>query len=195
MSLVCRRLGVESLPQQLEKIIQEKAEGNPFFSEEIALAMRDSGIIIIDNGKCRIVPGTDLELSKSFPDTLQGVITSRIDRLTASQQLTLKVASVIGRIFSFKTLYDIHPINEDKSHIPEQFDTLQKLDLTPLEKPAPDPAYIFKHIITHEVAYNLMLFSQRRQLHRAVAEWYELVYESDLSPFYPFLAYHWRKAL
>ena len=52
---------------------------------------------------------------------------------------------------------------------------MERLDLTPCESPEPDLSYTFKHIITREVAYNLMLFSQRRALHDAVAAWYERI--------------------
>jgi len=125
---------------------------------------------------------------------VQGVITGRIDRLAPPQQLTLKVASVIGRVFAFRTLSDIHPVEADRPKLADYLNTLEKLDITPLDAPEPDLTYIFKHIITREVAYNLMLFAQRRQLHRAVAEWYERSYAADLSPFYPLLAHHWSSA-
>jgi len=191
--LVCRRLGVAALPEAVARLIDEKAHGNPFFSEELAYALRDSGLIVIEGGACRIPPDAgDLD-SMILPDTVQGVVTSRIDRLDPPQQLTLKVASVIGRTFALRTLRDIHPIKEDKEHLGDYLATLRELDITPLEAPEPDLTYIFKHIITQEVAYNLLLFARRRQLHRAVAEWYEGNYK-DLSPFYPLLAHHWGKA-
>ncbi len=194
VALVCQNLGIKSLPEPVVALIQEKAQGNPFFSEELAYALRDSGMIEIVDGECRIPSGAGDLSNLSLPDTVQGIITSRIDRLEPSQQLALKVASVIGRVFAFRLLRDIYPIDTDKENLADYMGTLQKLDMTPLDKPEPDPIYIFKHIITQEVAYNLMLFSQRRQLHRAVAEWYERTYSDDLSPFYPLLAHHWSKA-
>ena len=63
-----------------------------------------------------------------------------------------------------------------------------------MEKPEPELAYIFKHATTQEATYNLMLFAQRRQLHRAVAEWYERHECADLSPYYSLLAHHWSRA-
>jgi predicted ATPase/class 3 adenylate cyclase len=192
LSLVCQRLGVTVLPEVVADFIQEKAEGHPFFSEELALALRDAGLIELIDGQCRLAAGvTDLH-SLAFPETLQGVITSRIDRLTASQQLALKVASVIGRAFAFRVLREVHPIEADKPALPMHFAALERLDLTLLESPEPELTYIFKHIITQEVAYNLMAFSQRRQLHQGVAEWYERVYSGELAPFFPILAHHWR---
>jgi tetratricopeptide (TPR) repeat protein len=74
-------------------------------------------------------------------------------------------------------------------------DTLERLDLTPLYAPEPDLSYIFKHVITQEVAYNLMLFEQHQQLHRTTAEWYERAYADELSPFYLLLAHHWSKVV
>lgn len=194
LTLVCQRLRVSSLPAPVAALIRDRAEGNPFFSEELAYALRDAGLIEVKNGKCEIAPETGDLNTLQFPDTVQGVITSRIDRLAPPQQMTLKVASVIGRVFTFRTLMDIHPIEADKPLLAEHVGALDRLDLTPLEAPEPDLAYIFKHIITQEVAYNLMLFAQRRELHRAVAESYENTYASELIPYYPLLAHHWSRA-
>ncbi|MGH2593828.1 MAG: adenylate/guanylate cyclase domain-containing protein, partial [Anaerolineae bacterium] len=194
LTLVCRRLGVAALPDPVRTLILEKAEGHPFFSEELAYALRDAGLILIDDGTCRVAPGAGDLSALNVPNTVQGVITGRIDRLAPPQQLTLKVASVIGRVFAFRTLSDIHPVEVDRPKLADYLKTLEKLDITSLDAPEPDLTYIFKHIITREVAYNLMLFAQRRQLHRAVAEWYERSYAADLSPFYPLLAHHWSSA-
>ncbi len=194
LALVCQRLRVSSLPAPVATLIRERAEGNPFFSEELAYALRDAGLIEVADGECRIAPHTGDLSALQFPDTVQGVITSRIDRLAPSQQMALKVASVIGRVFAFRTLMAVHPIEADKPQLAEHVSALERLDLTPLESPEPDLAYIFKHIITQEVAYNLMLFAQRRELHRAVAESYENAYAKDLTAYYPLLAHHWSRA-
>jgi predicted ATPase/class 3 adenylate cyclase len=192
LTLVCQRLGVTDLPQPIANLIRDKAEGHPFFSEELAYALRDAGLIEIAAGQCSLAVGVDDLNRLEFPDTLQSVITSRIDRLTPPQQLALKVASVIGRVFAFRILREVHPIERDKLALPLHLKSLERLDLTPLESPEPDLAYIFKHVITQEVAYNLMAFAQRRQLHQAVAEWYERTHSSELTPFFPILAHHWR---
>lgn len=194
LALVSQRLGVLVLPEPVIALIRERAEGHPFFSEELAYALRDAGLILIADGECRIAPKVDLR-SLNFPETVQGVIISRIDRLTPPQQLALKAASVIGRVFAFRVLQQVHPIESDRPQLAEHLMALQNLDITPLETPAPDLAYTFKHAITQEVAYNLMLFAQRRELHQRVAEWYEGAYADDLSSHYPLLAYHWRQTI
>lgn len=195
VELVCQRLGVASLPEPLAELIYTKSAGNPFFGEELAYALRDKGIISVTNGQCHLAPeATDLR-KLYLPDTVQGVITSRIDQLTPAQQLTLKVASVIGRSFELDTLHHIHPIEADKAHLPDYLHSLGQLDITELTKREPNLAYIFKQMMTQEVAYNMMLFSQRRELHHEVAAWYEQNYQDeDLAPYYAQLAYHWSMA-
>jgi tetratricopeptide (TPR) repeat protein len=218
IALVCRRLGVVALPEPVAQLIGEKAQGHPFFSEELAYALRDAGLIRVAGGVCQLAPEADLH-ALAFPDTVQGAIISRVDRLTATQQLTLKAASVIGRAFLVRTLQAVYPIETDGARLQDDLAALARLDITPLEAPEPELTYIFKHAITQDVVYNLMLFAQRRYLHRAVAEWYEttfgnfefaalsagLAYESTqhskliphtskLVPYYPLLAHHWGKA-
>lgn len=189
-TIVCRRLGVESLPERVAELIIRKAEGHPFFSEQLAYALRDSGTLRIVEGACFLDPeAPDLD-ALDLPDTVQGIITSRIDRLSPSEQLTLKVASVIGRTFPLDLLRAVHPIEADRRSLPECLRALEALDLVTTT----DGACQFKHALTQEVVYNLMLFSQRQQLHQAVAEWLESRYRVDLTPYYPALAHHWSRA-
>ena len=193
-ALVCQRLGVKSVPQMIGRLIREKSEGHPFFAEELAYALRDSGILIIENQECRLYSRLVNFEDLTLPDTLQAAITNRIDSLAPSQQLTLKVASVIGRIFALRVLQAIHPIEADKPVLREYMENLTRLSLTLVDAEAPDLSYIFKHAVTQEVAYNLMLFSQRRQLHQAVAEWIEESNKNNIESFYSLLAYHWVQA-
>ncbi|HSG45422.1 MAG TPA: hypothetical protein VLA72_19930, partial [Anaerolineales bacterium] len=82
----------------------------------------------------------------------------------------------------------------DKPALADYMESLTRLSLTLIESEAPDLAYIFKHAVTQEVAYNLMLFSQRRQLHQAIAEWIEKSHEDNLESYYALLAHHWTQA-
>ncbi|UCG22622.1 MAG: AAA family ATPase, partial [Chloroflexota bacterium] len=193
LTLVARRLGVRSVPEPVSDLINQAAEGHPFFSEEIAFALRDAGLIRLEDGEAILAEGADLT-ELSFPDTVQGIITSRIDMLQPGPELALKVASVIGRIFPLRMLQQIHPVEADRPLLPDYLTTLARMDITPLETPEPDSTYIFRHAITQDVAYGLLLFGQRRELHQSVAVWYETTYADDLSHYYPLLAYHWGKA-
>ena len=193
-ALVCQRLGVKSIPPMIGRLIREKSEGHPFFAEELAYALRESGVLKIEDQDCQIDARFAGFEELTLPDTLQAAITNRIDSLDPSQQLTLKVASVIGRIFALRVLEAVHPIEADKAALPNYMETLTRLSLTLVESEAPELAYIFKHAVTQEVAYNLMLYSQRRQLHRAVAEWIEQSNEMNIESYYTLLAYHWTQA-
>jgi predicted ATPase len=95
-------------------------------------------------------------------------------------------------------LYDVFPVAADKPHLDRHLQTLQRLDL--IFQSGPDPTYTFKNLLTQEAAYNSMLYSQRRQLHRLVAEWYERTFLDDAGAAHPrashyaTLAHHWRHA-
>lgn len=188
--LICQRLGVPSLPDAALALIRARGEGHPFFSEELAYALRDRGLLHIQDGVCMLA-SEETFAAVSLPATIEGVLTSHIDRLRPEHQLTLKVASVIGRIFLLPLLKDIHPIVWQRSQLEEHLETLVRLDFTLLEQLPSTMIYLFKHVITQEVVYNLMSFAQRQSLHRVVAEWYEQRYAQDLSPYYALLAHHW----
>ena len=192
-TLVRRRLGVDRLPAAVIRLIREKAEGHPFFSEELAYALRDAGLLRIVNGDAQLAPGADLT-ALDFPTTIQGVITSRIDRLSPSQQLTVKVASVIGRIFAVRVLDGVYPIEGGETQLRANLQRLERLDITPEETPEPNLAYIFKHIVTQEVVYDLMTSTQKAQLHRSAALWHENEAGGEDARNFPLLAHHWRLA-
>ncbi|MCO4747420.1 MAG: AAA family ATPase [Proteobacteria bacterium] len=193
--LVARELKVAELPAAVEEVIWRRCEGHPFFAGELTHAMRDAGLIEVAQGECRITAaGGDLT-DVALPDTLQGIITSRLDRLGAAEQMCLKAASVIGRHFGARMLTDVFPIRDAASQVEHDLETLTSLDLTVLEAPAPDASYLFRHALTQEVAYGLLLYEQRRGLHRAIAEWFEEAYDGALEPHYALLAHHWTQAL
>ena len=193
LALALLRLGVDALPGPAADLIREKAQGNPFYCEELAYALRESGLLAFDGTTCRVAPGVDLE-DVSIPDHVEGIINGRFDRLPPAQQLTLKVASVIGRLFAVRLLHDVYPIETDLDRLPIELDSLAKTELILEDEPEPDMAYIFRHVITRDVVYDLMPFAQRRGFHRAVASWYERTQAGDLAPYYPLLAHHWTRA-
>ncbi len=213
VALAAARLGMADgeLPEDVAELVRTRAGGNPFFAEELVYALRDKGLITVNvrEGQTGCVVSGDLDqAAQALPDTIQGIVLSRIDRLPPEEQLTLKVGAVIGRTFGFTTLHDTLGAHMEISRrlLKTFLDDLAQLDLTPLEAPEPELTYIFKHIITQEVAYETLLFAQRRQLHRAVAQWHERTFgdgtdlpaarelESSLAPHYPLLVYHWHQA-
>jgi DNA-binding response OmpR family regulator len=188
--LACEHLGVVSLPEPLKALL-ERAGGNPMVIEELVYQLIDEGTLTLDAGRCRIAPGVDLQ-GFVIPTTAQGVLISRIDRLSPSEQLTLKIASVIGRVFSRRVLHDVFPEAPGRAHLDQHLQTLERLDL--IIQNAPQPVYTFKSPLIQETGYSALLYSQRRQLHRQVAEWVERVHAADLTPHLATLVHHWRQA-
>ena len=100
-TLVSNLLEVESLPENLRQLILAKAEGNPFFVEEVIRMLIDRGGIMQKDGKWTVTREIQ---NIEIPDTLQGVLTARIDRLSEDAKRTLQIAAVIGRKFQVKVL-------------------------------------------------------------------------------------------
>ncbi len=195
LTLLRQSLGAQRIPQTVAERVAGRAQGNPYFAQELVYAMRDAGLITVEDGECRIAPHAGAPQTWQIPDSVQSAITSRIDRLTPMQQLTLKVASVIGRTFPVRLLRMLDPLARD-AQLDEHLHTLAELDITPQNAPDPDRAYIFKHAITHEVIYGQLLFAQRRQLHRLVGEALEALHTDQVLPVQDLLGDHfWRAGL
>jgi hypothetical protein len=192
VTLVGNLLGAGSLPQELTQLICRRTEGHPLHAGELALALRDTGRLIVQDGVCRLT--ADVEELESISPTLQAIITTRIDRLSVEEQLALKTASVIGRSFTLAELHDICPQDWSRERLQEHVSKLEREDLMHRATGQGDGAYTFKHVIGRDVAYNTMLPSQHRPLHRRVAEGLEGRYQNDLALHYPLLAYHWERA-
>ena len=137
----------------------EKSGGNPFYLEEMAKAYKELGADKFSSGE-------------NIPTGIESVITARIDNLGEMVKKTVRTASVIGRVFSYNVLKEIFPDANRKAKLREYLDELSHLNLTPLERTQPILEYIFKHILTQEVAYNGLSFSSRQALHLQTAEFF-----------------------
>ncbi|MBA3533631.1 MAG: AAA family ATPase, partial [Ardenticatenales bacterium] len=228
-ALVKHRLRGASTRLALD-LIQIRAQGNPFFTEELVDMLHESGALrqredgrwdlsdpltttLLEanclarehgQGEWALAPYAHLSaVELGLPDSVHGVVLSRLDRLPEAHKLTLKVASVIGRTFTLPVLAHAHPLDLAPATLEAQIDHAASRDFVRLETPAPHVTYLFKHNITQEVAYGTLLYDQRRRLHRAVAEWYEQSFapsqvQNDaadpLAPHYPILVHHWHHA-
>ncbi|HEX8441402.1 ATP-binding protein, partial [Archangium sp.] len=193
-ALVCRRLGVvEALPESLATLLYEKAEGHPLFLEELAYSLYGLGVLRVEDGECQLTVEAGRLREVHLPDTLQGAALSRMDQCSPQQQLVLKVASVVGRTFSYRTVHDVLPVERDLLTLDESLTSLVQRNLTRVDRPEPERVYAFQHGLLHQAAYELLAASQRRALHRAVAQWYERV-RGEEPEVYPKLAHHWLEA-
>jgi len=190
--LARRRLGgaVDALTADF---IHAQAQGNPFFVEELADNLRESGALqqsaagwtlaptlfgalraarAVEQraGVWRLLADAPLSaLQLGAPPSLHGLILARLDRLPESARLTLKVASVIGRVFEGDLLAAAHPARPDAGLLAGHVALFQQREFARLEQNAQQPVYIFKHNITQEVVYGTLLEQQQQELHQAVA--------------------------
>ena len=192
--VLCGCLGLASVPDALVEAVQSKAEGNPLFTEQLAQVIRDSGVVE-QRGKDSPIQIDSTSLNAiQFPDSLHGAITSRIDSLGPSSQLTVKVASVIGRHFSYRILHDNFPVFENRPQLRDCLADGLNANLIEVDTAEPSVTYMFQHVITQQVAYDLLLFDQRRQLHQSLAEWYEEQKKNGSTVSDTVLAIHWQRA-
>jgi class 3 adenylate cyclase/tetratricopeptide (TPR) repeat protein len=181
-------LATPRLPAGLEDVLVRKAEGNPFFVEEVIKSLLELGVLRREGE--RYVLARRLE-EVSIPDTIQGVIMARIDRLDEAPKRTLQLASVIGREFTRRLLDRIGDLRDRSDDLLRELKNVELIYETAL---FPELAYMFKHALTHDVAYGSLLVQRRRELHRTIALAIEELYADRLAEQYEVLAHHFTRA-
>lgn len=195
-TLVVHLLRLEGIPPQLKDSVLGHAEGNPLYVEEILRSLVDDGVIVRDQAHDRWEIAHEIE-DIVIPDTLHGVLMARIDRLPETSKAILQTAAVIGRIFPYCVLAALTTEtagNGDREALDRHLLTLQQEEMIRERPGAPELAYIFKHHLTQEAAYNSLLKKERRLLHRQVAEALEQLFPKRLEEQVGLLAYHWERA-
>jgi tetratricopeptide (TPR) repeat protein len=188
-------LATQSLPRELEALIVHKAEGNPFFVEEVIKSLQEIGAIQRVGDQYVLTRPLDEIV---VPDTIQDVLMARIDRLLEAPKKTLQHAAIIGREFTYRLLDRLEGIQERTA---ADLQELKTIELIYEKSRFPELAYMFKHALTRDVAYNSLLEQRRRELHRLIGQAIEVLYADRLAEQYEVLAYHfargeeWAKAL
>ena len=164
-TLVANLLHIEDLPEKVRALILKKAEGNPFFVEEVIRSLLDAKLVVRDNSHWRAT--REIE-NIAIPDTLAGVISARLDRLDADSKRAAQTAAVIGREFPYPILEDT--FGDPHPALDTAVVNLQRRELIREKSRARQVIYLFKHALTQETAYATILLSRRRELHTRVAE-------------------------
>src|SRR4030095_1864284 len=181
-------LATDQLPGELNTLIVRKAEGNPFFVEEVVKSLHEIGAIR-QAGERYIL---SKQLNEIFlPDKIQDVIMARIDRLADAPKKTLQLASVIGREFTRRL---VDRLAEVRERTEEFLRELKAIELIYEKSLFPELAYMFKHALTHDVAYNSLLVQRRKELHHMIGLAIEDLYANRLAEHEQVLAYHFSKA-
>jgi class 3 adenylate cyclase/tetratricopeptide (TPR) repeat protein len=180
-------LKTKTIPLELKRFVQEKAEGNPFYLEEVINSLIESGTLTSENGGWKLTrPIGESEISP----TLQGVLSARLDRLEKEMKRILQEASVIGRAFLYEILKKITELTEQ---IDGCLSGLERLDLIRTRSFQPELEYVFKHALTQEVVYNGLLKKERQEIHERIALVMEQLFQERLSEFYETLAFHFKQ--
>jgi class 3 adenylate cyclase/tetratricopeptide (TPR) repeat protein len=177
-------LNADALPPELAKRVLARAEGNPFFLEEVVRSLLEEGVLGHEDG--RVVLRRPLE-SVRIPVTVQDVILARVDRLPRPAREALQLASVIGREFTARLLERISDLG---TGLGSTLAELEKLELVVGTQAEAEVAYMFNHALTHDVAYSTLLGDRRKALHRAVAAAITELYADRLDERWGVLAHH-----
>ena len=169
--------------------IHARTGGNPFFTEEVAQTLIESGHLEGTRGAYRLV--TPIERLQ-VPATVQAVLAARIDRLPEREKRLLQVAAVIGKDFAEPLLAEVAelPAEELKASLA----ALRHAEFIHEQAIYPVVEYSFKHPLTQEVALGSQLHSRRRTVHAAVARAIEAHEAEHLDERAPLLAHHWEEA-
>jgi transcriptional regulator with AAA-type ATPase domain/tetratricopeptide (TPR) repeat protein len=184
LSVVRVAFGNDTVTDPVAKLILAKAEGNPFFLEELARAAREQG---------------GASMSLTAPDTVQEVLLARIDRLPPADTSLLQAAAVIGKDFSFEILRALAGLPDNA--IRESLRNLQSAEFINETGAVPEAEYTFRHALTHDVAYERLTSEERRDLHARILAGIETIHAGRLAEHTERLAHHafhgevWDKAV
>jgi len=188
LTLLGNLLGLAELPPGLRQPILERAEGNPFFVEEIIRALVETGQLVRGESGWSFTSGTD---PLALPDTLAGLLSARIDHLPEAARQVLQTAAVIGRSFELPLLEELL---EGSFPPAEQMPQLLGSGLVIALPDQNDWAYSFRHALVQEAAYGSILLKRRRQLHLRAGEFLEKSYADRIEEFAALIAGHFHSA-
>jgi DNA-binding NtrC family response regulator/tetratricopeptide (TPR) repeat protein len=175
VAIVRAGLGPLSVPATVLDTILDKADGNPFFLEELARVVRDKGD---GDGALRV------------PDTIEEVLRARIGWLDEGARAVLQSAAVIGKDVPVALLRRLTDLGDEAFQ--EAVRTLRVAEFLYEVATGGEPEYAFKHALTWEVAYGLLPAHQRRTLHARIVEAIQKLFAGRIEEHVERLAYHAR---
>jgi len=161
------------LPTGIFETILGRAEGNPFFIEQLALHVGEEA---------------GPSAAEAVPNTIRDVVMARIDRLPAATKRLLQTASVVGRRFSLRLLREVW---QGLEPIAAQLAELTQLEFLQEQPELAGPSYVFRHALTQDAAYAGLLARDRRRTHARVGRALEQLYRDRTDEVTELLALHW----
>ncbi|WP_395701953.1 tetratricopeptide repeat protein [Aquabacterium sp.] len=180
-----------TVPRALIEQVAERAQGNPFYVDELLNYLHDRGL---DPRR------PDAVQALALPASLHALVLSRIDGLAASQQGALKAASIIGRQFAQQDLQGYCPSLGAPAAVQADLAALDRLGFTPRlpqageADSAREACHVFRHLVTLEVSYESLAQDTRVRLHAQFGRYLEQAHAGQLGPLAPQLAHHFERA-
>jgi predicted ATPase len=169
IELICHRLGVNSLSEEVLGELRAKAKGHPLFSEDLIRSWLKEGLVTVDSGECRLTDHGSLSGEILPPDQVHGAIIGRLERLEPEHQLVLKVASVLDPSFTIGELERIYPDVPDKQKLATNLNLLVRFGLLKHTLSHSTTTYAFSYALLREVACSLLPFTTRQDLRNMIA--------------------------
>ncbi|HPX94958.1 MAG TPA: SpoIIE family protein phosphatase [Brevefilum fermentans] len=186
-SFVEQLINTKEIPEIIRTAVLNKSEGNPYFIEELINMLINEGVLQKKGEK--VIVSTKIDQAR-IPDSLQGLLTARIDRLPEDARLTLRIASVIGRYFPEKVIALVMKEHAPGVNLLTQLNILESLQILSVAEVKPALTYKFHHILMHEAAYHSIVETDRIDLHRSVGLALEDLYPEQKERLAPQLAHH-----
>ena len=185
----CSILGAPALSDELQQLVDDKTEGNPFFVEEILRSLQERGLLERRGDQVGLLRQP---ANIDVPDRVEDVLLGRLERLDAGSRDTLRVAAVIGREFPRQVLERV--VNVAQPTFEDRIRALKSAELIHNARVWPEVVYVFKHALTHDVAYHAQTEIERRSQHACIGEAVEHVFADRLSEHFGVLAHHFTQA-
>ncbi|MGH7786141.1 MAG: ATP-binding protein, partial [Candidatus Binatia bacterium] len=166
---IARSLAGGVLPAELEVRLLAKAEGSPFFAEEITRSLSEEGYLSSDAEGAHLTRPVEEIL---IPGTVREVIAARLDRLRPSAKRVAQLAAVLGRQFHRRELTAL--LAPEEADVDQELAELSRRGVIHRKSLFTDDEFRFGESLTQEVAYDSLLLKQRRQLHERVARLLEV---------------------
>src|ERR1700737_4772621 len=174
--------------EALKRLIIKSTEGNPFFIEEMVQALFDEGALV-RNGAVKVARSLS---QLRLPPTVQGILASRIDRLSAEQKELLQTLAVIGRESPLGLIREV--ASKAEAQLERMLTDLRAAEFIYEQPVLTDAEYIFKHALTQEVAYNSLLIGRRKLLHERAGRALESMFADQLDDHLSKLAHHYSRS-
>jgi tetratricopeptide (TPR) repeat protein/class 3 adenylate cyclase len=181
-------LAADDVPMELAARVHERTGGNPFFVEEVARSLIESGTVRIDGRRACLAGPID---ALHMPANVQAVIRTRLDRFDWEVRQVLRAAAVVGRDFTPAILVRVLSHAE---RVAPALDMLSAAGIIRQTAIVPEPAYTFAHALIQETAYAGLLEHQRADLHNRVGTALEELYNAQIGDWLDRLAQHFSLA-